>query len=443
MKHRRLASQITSRVYPQQLLHAIGKLLPTRGLRLISADRRVRWADRLLVIMGILLSWQEPGRLQDTFESCWHLLTRLYPTRRRAGHSYEGFIKRLQSRSQTLLPLVCSGLRRSVRRVAGRRHWKIGPWLVMGVDGSRIDCPRTRANELAFGCAGRDKTRPQQQLTTVLHVGTGLIWDWRRGGGKEAERTHLRQMLAGFPQGCLLLADAGFTGYELLGELVSLGHSFIIRAGGNLRLLKKLGFALREHQDTVYLWPQGKRNQPPLILRLVCLNDGRKNIYLLTSVSDKAALSDQQIGEMYHRRWGLEVFYRGLKQTLEKRVLKSHSPDKAALELDWSMVGLWLLGLLTAERLAAQKVDLEKSSVAGSLRVLRRVMHGRGGRQAARNLRGLRQAVKDGYVRKGSKESRNWAHKKNDKPPKSPIVRTAKTAEKLQAQQLKQKQTAA
>lgn len=84
MKRRRIASQTASRVYPQQLLHAISKLLPGRGLQLISGDRRVRWADRLLVVMAILMSWQESAGLKDAFECCWHLLTHLYPTRRRA-----------------------------------------------------------------------------------------------------------------------------------------------------------------------------------------------------------------------------------------------------------------------------------------------------------------------------------------------------------------------
>ena len=58
----------------------------------------------------------------------------------------------------------------------------------MGVDGSRIACPRTEANEAAFGCSGKDNSIPQQSLTTVLHVGTGLVWDWRRGQGNQVER---------------------------------------------------------------------------------------------------------------------------------------------------------------------------------------------------------------------------------------------------------------
>ena len=131
--------------------------------------------------------------------------------------------------------------------------------VVMGVDGTRVHCPRTAANEKEFGCAGKDKSPPQQFLTTLLHVGTGLIWSWRRGGGKDAERTHLRQMLDTLPPKSLLLADAGFTGYELFTELLAGGHSFIIRAGGNVRLLKKLGLWLREHDGIVYLWPARHR----------------------------------------------------------------------------------------------------------------------------------------------------------------------------------------
>ena len=336
MKRRRMGSSIVSPVYPRELLRAIGKFLPHRGLPLRSGDERIRWTDRLLTVMALLMGWQAASSLRDAFENCWQVVTKLYPTRRRGGHSYEGFIKALEGRSGRLLPLVTAALRRAVRQVAGR-HWKIGGWVVMGVDGSRFECPRTAANEAAFGCAGRKKTTPQQLVTTVLHVGTGLLWDWRRGGGKEAERTHLRQMLATLPAAALLLADAGFTGYELLRELLAVGRSFIIRCGGHVRLLKKLGFAVREYDGIVYLWPQGQRRQEPLVLRLVELHDGRKGVYLLTNVLSEAVLSDGQVGQMYRRRWGLEVFYRSLKRTMEKHQLRSKSPGKAAVELDWSL----------------------------------------------------------------------------------------------------------
>jgi len=442
MKRQRIGQSSAQRSYHRELLHAIGEFLPRRGLPLRSEDQRVRWTDRLLVMTAILMAWQTAANLKDAFEACWQVVRGMYPTRRRAGHTYEGFIKALQKQSPRLLSIVAAALRKAVRLTA-RSYWKIEDWVVMGVDGSRIECPRTAANEAAFGCAGKKKTSPQQFVTTILHVGTGLIWDWRRGGGKEAERNHLRQMIATLPAKAMLLADAGFTGYELLKELMAGGRSFIIRAGGNVRLLKKLGFAVREHDGIVYVWPLQHRRREPLVLRLVIVHDGRKAVYLLTNVLEESALSDRQVAAMYRRRWGLEVFYRSLKRTMEKHKLHSTSPEKAQVELDWALAGLWMLGLVTVKRMIRGRVSPTRWSVAESLRVVRRVMSGRGSRQAAKELCALAGATKDSYRRRGPKTARDWPHKKTEKPPGPPNIRTANRREKQAAQRFREKRDAA
>lgn len=439
MKRQRIGHTSSDRVYHHQLLSAIGKFLPHRGLTLEASDDRRRWTDRLLVVTAALMAWQAASSLKDRFDACWQVVANMYPSRRRSGHTYEGFIRGLKSRSDVLLKVVAAALRNAVRKLAGD-CWKMEDWIVMGVDGSRINCPRTGANQDAFGCAGRDKTGPQQWVTTVLHVGSGLIWDWRRGTGKAAERNHLREMIDTLPAGALLLADAGFTGYELLKELIARRQSFVIRAGAHVPLLTKLGYAVKEHQGIVYLWPQAKRGQEPLILRLVVVDDGRYGVYLLTNVMEESRLSDRQVAQMYRRRWGIEVFYRSLKQTLQKRKMLSTSPDNAAVELDWAIVGLWMLGLLTIERLGGRQVSPACWSVAKSLRVVRRVMSCRGSRADARNLRALSCATKDTYRRRGSKTARDWPAKKKQSPPKPPVIRVANCKEKQQAQQFKAKQ---
>lgn len=438
MNRQRIGHSSSHASYHHQLLPAIGKLLPRRGLPLRSTDNRLRWTDRLLAVMAIVMAWQSGAVLRDRFEACWQVVTDMYPTRRRGGHTYEGFILTLRDRSARLLKIVVPALRRALRKMAVE-CWKIEGWVVMGVDGSRINCPRTAANQAAFGCAGVDKTGPQQFVTTVLHVGSGLIWDWRRGSGKDAERNHLREMIAALPLGALLLADAGFTGYELLNELIAAGRSFVIRAGGNVHLLRRLGYAVREHDGIVYLWPANKRRQEPLILRLVVVHDGRKGVYLLTNVLDESALSGSQVSQMYKRRWGIEVFFRSLKQTMEKRRMLSTSPANAAVELDWAMIGLWMLGLLTVERMIRSRVRATDWSVANSLRVVRRVMGGRGSRQAARGLRALSGAIKDRYSRHRPKTSRDWPAKKKQFPPDPPKLRMANRQERQQAQGFKPK----
>jgi hypothetical protein len=263
MDRQRTGNPTKSKGYHNQLLHAMGQILPRWGLPLQSDDRRIRWADRMLVIQMILMNWGSAKTIRDAFEAARDVVVSMYLSRRRPGRSLTGFLHIMRRKSEGLLQTVVAKLRSSVRHVAGA-CWRMDGWAVMAVDGSRIECPRTIANEEAFGCAGRNKTGPQQFVTTIFHLATGLIWDWRRGGGKEAERNHLRAMIPTLPHHTLLLADAGFTGYELLGSLMSCGHDFIIRVGRNVPLLRELGYAVQEYSGTVYLWPRHSQSEPPL-----------------------------------------------------------------------------------------------------------------------------------------------------------------------------------
>ena len=105
--------------------------------------------------------------------------------------------------------------------------------MAVAVDGSRVECPRTQANQETLKCAGREKTGPQLQLTALRHLGSGLLWDWRVGPGVESERSHLREMIDTLPVGALLVADAGFTGYDLFRAILDGGRHLLIRIGSN------------------------------------------------------------------------------------------------------------------------------------------------------------------------------------------------------------------
>ncbi len=95
------------------------------------------------------------------------------------------------------------------------------------------------------------------------------------------------------------------------------------------------------------LWPDraAKKRLPPLVLRLVVVDGGKHPVYLVTSVIDPRELSDAQAAEIYGRRWGIEVYYRHCKQTFERRKLRSQNPDNAMVELHWSLLGMWAMGL--------------------------------------------------------------------------------------------------
>ncbi|MCK4343636.1 MAG: IS4 family transposase [Phycisphaerae bacterium] len=426
--------------YQTQLLAAMRALLPTRGLPLIDGDRRVRWSDRVLVIGAVLLSWLPGSKLQEAFAATRETLVAMYPTRRRPGRELSGFLKALRKRSAGLLSLVTKTLRERTAEQAGR-HWRWKQWVVLGVDGSRINSPRTVANEEVFGCAGKTRTAPQQLLLTIFHVATGLPWAWRRGAGDASERHLLRDALPELPEHTLLLADAGFTGYDLLGTLQRAGQAFIVRAGANVSLLRKLGYRVREERNTVYLWPvDEQRKNKPLVLRLVVLGSGEKRVALLTNVLDQAVLSKTEIKALYRQRWSIEVMFRSLKQTMGKRTLRAETPNLAQCELDWALAGFWMLGLMT---LAATGVK-QGWSPAGALDVVRRVVRHRQRRAGTRRLRTLlRGARPDRYHRFGPKKARDWPRKKNDRPPGTPKPRMAKPPEIAAAKRLREQNCAA
>ena len=430
-----------------ELHRGLSRQLPRAGLPLISHKKSARWSPRLLVIGAILFTLDASGTLGERFAAAYDAIVEMFPSRRRPGTDPQGFLRALCRHSDELLDPVTRRLRRRVRRLAGRTHWRVGVggrWAAFGVDGSRVECPRTAANEKALGCAGRTKTGPQLFLTTLFHVGTGLIWAFRRGPGTAGERDHLLQMLDTLPGDALLLADAGFTGYDFMGRVLQGHRHLLIRVGGNVSLLRELGWCCREDASTVYLWPdqaQRKAKSPPLVLRLITLRDGRNRcVHLLTDVLEQSALSDREAGQLYARRWGVEVLYRSLKQTMGRRRMACGNPAHAGAELDWAVVGLWGLSLMAAEEVSDAGRPPTRLSVAKALRPVRRAIrsatprHGSGGGMTL--ARQLSLAVRDEYVRTRPKGSRNPVNKKKDPLPKAPRARTATPREKARARAL-------
>jgi len=415
--------------YHNDLVKAIGKCLPQRGLALQVDDDRVCWTPRLLVIGALLLGWEAGRNLQECFAAAREVVVSMYLSRRRPGETLAGFLGALQRQSARWLAVVVAYLRRRTVELSGAA-WRLGPWVVMGADGSRVECPMTRENEKALGCAGKDKTTPQLFITTLFHVVTGLPWGWVRGRGDASERGQLRRMLKILPSRTLLLMDAGFPGYLLLRAMLLLGHDFIVRVGRNVHLLTKLGWEIQQDGQTVYLWPQNHRQRPPLKLRLVQVQTQGQPMYLLTSVLRAGLLNDAQVTELYRLRWGIEVMYRTLKQTLEHHKMRSDTPVRARIELDWYMTGHWMLGLMTLEAMGPRRRVQDRWSAAEALFCVRRAMrNARRPRRGGGLRRQLRDAVQDSYERKNPKKARHYPRQKTERPAGRPKLRTATRAE--------------
>jgi hypothetical protein len=388
-----------------------------------------------LTWVGSFMAWDEGQTLAARFEHACQAAGDLHP-HWSLGSSYSGFVEALARQTPALAEALKGRFRRQMRGHAGG-YWRRGRWPAFAVDGTRIETPHTVANETGLGCAGRDKTAPQVFLTVLWHMGLGSPWDYRVGPGTDGERTHMRQMVGDLPPGSLVVADAGFVGYGLCLRLLRRGQHFLLRVGGNITLLKGLGYYHEERDGLVYLWPQKHRKCRPLVLRLIVLRQGQQDVYLLTDVLDPERLTDAEAASLFGMRWGEEVFFRSYKQTLQRRKLLSRTAATCPAEAQWTLIGLWLLGLMAVSRLVPDGVDPLAMSVAGARDVVRRALRDTRPRRGPRTLDAwFRAARKDGYRREGSKAARNYPRKKREKPPGPPKFKTATAAEVKRAKKL-------
>jgi hypothetical protein len=397
----------------------------------------------MLTYLAILMAWDDGATQGSRFRSARRALSMMYPSRRAVGKTFQGFLKSLLKVHSRLLEVLLAHLRGVIQQMSGA-YWKREGLLAFAVDGSRIECPRTKANEAAFGRGGKKGCGPQMWLTTLWHMGAGLPWAWKQGRSDDSERHHLRDLLSLLPPAATVVGDAGFVGYELLRDILNSGRSFLVRVGGNVRLLKELGWFKRYGEETVFLWPLAHRDQEPLVLRLIVLQRRGKNIFLLTNLAEDA-LNLQQASVLYGMRWGIEVFYRSLKATLQHRTMRSRAPRQAQAELAWSVVGLQLMGLMSVREILEKGIDPLRWSVAATRDLIRQVLRpGPCRRLGARGWKDrLARCLKDLYNRNGSKDSRDWPDRKHDRPPGPPKIRIAKPTEILRAQQLRDKLLAA
>lgn len=419
----------------RQLQRALDWALESRLFATITTHGNTRWQVPELILLTLFWVWSDCSTLTNAFtharQLCQQLLGKI------VLKSYTGFGDALTTWTPTLIPLLWKQFHEHMEKIAGS-YWRIGPWMVLAVDGSRTTTPRTRKNELAFcpskygrGKHARSRAKwknkkrrskklphpvhPQIWLTLLWHVGLRMPWAWKCGPSNACERHHFVDLIKTqhFPEKTLFCGDAGFVGYDVWNTLIENGHHFLIRVGGNIRLLRGLGEA-RVRGELVHFWPKKafQSKQPPLVLRLLKFHAGRRVIFTLTNLLAEHQLTATQAERIYKARWGIEVQFRTLKQVFGRAKLQSRTPERAYQELEWSLIGLWLIELLTVSEQIPAGIGPERSSPSVAIQIVQDAMSRGRPKSLRQELRG---AVKDTYRRKSKKAAR-YRPKSKDKP---------------------------
>lgn len=450
----------------EQLKSLLENVLNDDSFADMNTHGNVKWKPANLAAQALAWTWQETRNITDAFdhavEVCRELELDQY------ANTYPAFMNALATYRDPFTRCLNSGFQHMAEKV-GRSFFTDGDFTLMAFDGSRVTAPRTVSNEKAF-CAEnygqgatakyrKKKTKgmrrkkieanqsqppaPQVWVTEIWHMGLRLPWVWRLGPSNASERGHVEEMLQQeeFPENTLFCGDAGFVGYPLWSAILNAGGDFLVRVGGNVNLLSEHVDIVKQKGGVVLCWPKGQINRgaKPLRLRLVKVKVGKTRMWLLTSVLDRRRLSKKKMVRYYKMRWGIEVSYRGLKQTLDNHKLRCRDSDRVLTELDWSIRGMAFAELLAlAAQLERRKesdvdeYDPKDRSLAKTIRALRDCMRHLNKRPepGADLWSRLGDATVQKYVNTTDKRSRYRRKNPDKKPLGDPTIRKLTAAER-------------
>jgi hypothetical protein len=262
---------------------------------------------------------------------------------------------------------------------------------VQVVDGSTVTAPDTPENQAAYPQQSVQKPGcgfPIVRMVALLNLATGLLTAWTTGHWRQHELSLFQRLWDYLRAGDVLLADRGFCNWGLLAQCLMRDLHAVLRVKGKRRRDFRCGQRLSRNERLVQ-WrkpykraetisqKQWKRLPQVLTLRLVrCCIDipgfRTRQVTLVTTLLDSAQYPPAALGQLYYRRWAMELTLRNLKTTLQMDHLSCKTPENLDREIRMHFLVHNLVRRLMLEAARRYRVPLDRISFAGALAVARR-----------------------------------------------------------------------
>lgn len=275
------------------------------------------------------------------------------------------------------------------RQAAKDWQWK-GRRVLLG-DGTTLSGPDTPENQAAYPQHKNQKRGlgfPLIRMVVLLGFATGALVGAAigPGKGKEAgEMALLRELLDRFRTGDVFVADRAYCSYWLLAALSARGVDVAIRLHQSRHYDFSTG-TRRGDDDHVVTWTRPARPEwmdkatyhatpKSLTVREVRFRVDRpgyrtREIVVATTLSDAAAYTREDIAELYHHRWRVELSIRDIKQTLGMDVLRGKTPEMLRREIWCHLLAYNLVRQVITQAACVRKRSPRQISMAGARQML-------------------------------------------------------------------------
>jgi len=127
--------------------HDLRRALDWIVINNIFADVRlhgnVKWKPVALVCLAIFWVWSSQPGLVEAAKDAIATVAKLFGSDAVAVASYQALTAALVRYTPQLLPALWARLQSLMQR-SGQAGWRVGKWLPLAVDGSRVSVPRTQ-----------------------------------------------------------------------------------------------------------------------------------------------------------------------------------------------------------------------------------------------------------------------------------------------------------
>jgi len=258
-------------------------------------------------------------------------------------------------------------------------------------DGSTVTMPDTPSNQQAYPQPRTQKPGlgfPMARVVVLLALATAVLAGASIGpylGKNQGEPAQLRTLLGQLQPGDVLLGDRYYGSYCLVALAKAHGLEVVFRQhqrrGYDFRRGTRLG-----PDDHIVVWTKPQR--PPwldeetyavlpetLVVREVRTAVSKpgyriKELVIVTTLLDGDSYAKEDITDLYHERWHVELDLRSIKAHLAMDILRCQSPDMARKEIWTHFLAYNLTRKVMAQGAPEQGTHPRQSSFLGAVQTL-------------------------------------------------------------------------
>lgn len=246
------------------------------------------------------------------------------------------------------LEVACGCERELPRRWLWRgRHVKLA-------DGTTVSMPDTPENQAEYPQPATQQEGlgfPLARMVVLLSLASAMVCGMAMGpcAGKETgEMALLRELLDQLQPGDILLTDRYFASYFMIAMLLAEGRDFVARLHGS----RSSDFCSEQRLgkgDHLVVWQRPAkpdwmdqttydRMPESITVRLIEVHVDQpgfrtESFLVVTTLRDAKKYTPEEIAELYHQRWLVELDIRAIKVTLGMDVLRCKTPPMVRKEV--------------------------------------------------------------------------------------------------------------